>query len=85
VIEEVLFRAYLLKRMLQIHGPNLAIILNSLLFLAAHVNLIEPMAWRAYFTVLGGGLVFGIVFSRYGLVPAILVHAGGNLGYHLTN
>ncbi|MFZ2955592.1 MAG: CPBP family intramembrane glutamic endopeptidase [Candidatus Ozemobacteraceae bacterium] len=74
-LEEVIFRSIVLGGLLQICPRAIAIILQALLFsqwhfhqtsLDSHVNLVVV------------GSLFGVVWCRYGIVGAFLVHCLGN-------
>lgn len=71
VVEEALFRGYLLRVMLRNkYSPLIAIITTSLLFSLSHLSYSNAPA------IFIAGLILGYVaYSYYSIVPAILIHA----------
>ncbi|MDD3716850.1 MAG: type II CAAX endopeptidase family protein [Candidatus Marinimicrobia bacterium] len=71
VVEEALFRGYLLRVMLRNkYSPLIAIITTSLLFSLSHLS------YRNAPAIFVAGLILGYVaYSYYSIVPAILIHS----------
>lgn len=75
IVEEAVFRGYLLRVMLRNkYSPFVAIILSSLLFTFSHLSY-----WNAP-AIFTAGLILGfIAYTFYSIVPAIIIHAIFNL------
>jgi membrane protease YdiL (CAAX protease family) len=69
-VEEFLFRGIILRGLLRAHSPGRAILMSSLLFGAAHLNLYQFVG--AAFM----GLLLGWIYLRFrSVLPCVLLHA----------
>jgi hypothetical protein len=80
VVEELMFRGFLLNALLRYMPIALAAVFSALLFGAAHAS------WSAFAPLAGAGLVLAAVYYRTGALSASMIaHAGFNtigvLGY----
>lgn len=76
IAEEILFRGYMQRRMLQRWSPAVAIGVSTLLFALVHADSLQHII-----AVVPLGLVLGMLAYRTGSVkPGMLVHALHNLG-----
>ena len=71
IVEEILFRGFLLNRWWKKYGAEKAIVLSSIMFALMHVEVI-------------GGIVFGLVLARIyvktkSLIGPIIVHTANNV------
>lgn len=75
VVEESIFRGYLLRVMLRSkYSPFIAILATSLLFTLSHLTYKEAAG------IFIAGLVLGFVaYSYYSIIPAILIHSLFNM------
>ena len=87
ITEEIVFRGFLLNRMLKLMRPWVAIVLNAVAFLVIHFPIwirtgmfVSAFAGFGFLTVTAIGVLFGIMFikSKNLWVPIIL-HASWNL------
>ncbi len=73
VVEEIIFRGIIWYPLERLVSSNFALILTSILFAAAHVDLLHVIA------VFPLGVLFGILRKRTGSIwPAIIAHAANN-------
>jgi uncharacterized protein len=71
IVEEAVFRGYLLRVMLRSkYSPLLAITLSALLFTLAHLNY-----WNAPGIFLAGMILAYIAYTFYSIIPGIIIHA----------
>ena len=86
ITEELFFRNYILRGLLENYKPLLAIILSSLLFAFIHIHIeslffefINFSIHQAYIAVFGG-LISGILFYKSkSIIPSIIFHIFWNL------
>lgn len=89
ILEEVVFRGWILSRLVRRHSNLFAILGSSLLFGLMHIRNIywlEPWALvrMMVFTGLIFGPVAGYVTLRFrSLWPAVILHYVNNLGYYI--
>jgi len=75
VVEEAVFRGYLLRVMFRNkYSPFLAILLSSLLFTFSHLSY-----WNAPAVFLAGMVLGYIAYKFYSIIPCIIIHAVFNL------
>lgn len=73
VVEELIFRGIVWYPLERLVSSNFALILTSILFAAAHVDLLHVIA------VFPLGILFGILRKRTGSIwPAIIAHTANN-------
>ena len=78
VVEELLFRGVITKKLLQCYSPWVAILLSALIFGAVHINPAQVLP--AFFM----GLAFAWLFHQTGsVIPGIVVHVLNNGVYCL--
>lgn len=76
VVEEVVFRGYIQRRLLQRWSPTVAIGVSTLLFAILHLD-----SWQHIVAVIPLGIVTGIAAQRTGSVKSgVLIHAIHNAG-----
>lgn len=85
LLEELIFRGYLLSRLLPPHPAQhdqaRAVVLQALAFSLLHV-VHHPVIWAAM--ILVPGLIFGWIRVRYGsVIPAVGLHVAFNAAYWL--
>ncbi|WP_299626895.1 CPBP family intramembrane glutamic endopeptidase [uncultured Tenacibaculum sp.] len=86
ITEELFFRNYILRELLENYKPTTAIILSSLMFAFIHIPFVSLFyefydfsIHQAYIAVFGG-LVSGILFYKSkSIIPSIIFHAFWNL------
>jgi membrane protease YdiL (CAAX protease family) len=78
VIEELVFRRYLFNQMLSVHSVNWAIVINGLIFTAAHIDLGDLPDYRAICSWFGAGMFFCVVYTYCGYRAAVIAHLIGN-------
>ncbi|MFB9053072.1 lysostaphin resistance A-like protein [Formosa undariae] len=86
ITEELFFRNYILRGLLQNYKPIIAIILSSLMFAFIHIPFISLFyefldfsLHQTYITIFGG-LLSGILFYKSkSIVPSIIFHIFWNL------
>lgn len=81
ILEELVFRAYVLNRLAQRYGEARGLLLSSLVFGILH--------WPHVLSEWYAGMIFGMIFIRYrSLLACILAHASANalmtIGLSLT-
>jgi membrane protease YdiL (CAAX protease family) len=75
VVEEAVFRGYLLRVMLRNkYRPFLAILLSSLIFTFSHLSY-----WNAPAVFLAGMILGYVAYKFYSIIPCIIIHAVFNL------
>ena len=73
VVEELMFRGFLLNALLRYMPIALAAVVSALLFGAAHAS------WSAFAPLAGAGLVLAAIYYRTGaLTASMIAHAGFN-------
>ncbi|MBW6458300.1 MAG: CPBP family intramembrane metalloprotease [FCB group bacterium] len=71
IVEEAVFRGYLLRVMLRSkYSPLLAVTLSALLFMLAHLDY-----WNAPGIFLAGLILGFVAYSFYSIIPCIIIHA----------
>lgn len=86
ITEELFFRNYLLRRLLDDYKPIKAIIISSLLFAFIHIPFaslffdFKDFSLHHAYIVLFGGLIAGILFYKFkSIIPSIIFHIFWNL------
>lgn len=80
IMEELLFRGYILGRLLKRWHPVKAIMVTALLFSAAHLHPLHALG------VLPLGVLLGFITWRCGsVIPAMLLHTANNMSIALTH
>lgn len=86
ITEELFFRNYLLRRLLEKNKPIKAIIISSLLFAFIHIPFVSlffefmDFSFHHAYIALFGGLIAGISFYKSkSIVPSIIFHVFWNL------
>jgi len=71
IVEEAVFRGYLLRVMLRSkYSPLLAVTLSAFLFMLAHLDY-----WNAPGIFLAGLILGFVAYSFYSIIPCIIIHA----------
>lgn len=76
VVEEIVFRGYILKGLRPL-GKNYAIVISALLFTLMHGDVRQVLIPFIF------GLMFGYVAMEYSIWPTILLHIINNGGYNM--
>jgi membrane protease YdiL (CAAX protease family) len=91
ITEELFFRNYLLRRLLEKYKPIKAIIVSSLLFAFIHVPLVSlffefmDFSFHHAYIALFGGLIAGILFYKSkSIIPSIIFHVFWNLTSYIS-
>ena len=86
ITEELFFRNYLLRRLIEKYKPLKAIILSSLLFAFIHVALVSlffefmDFSFHHAYIAMFGGLIAGMLFYKSkSIIPSIIFHIFWNL------
>jgi len=89
--EELFFRNYLLRRLLEKYKPIKAIFISSLLFAFIHIPFVSlffefmDFSFHHAFIALFGGLIAGILFYKSkSIIPPIIFHVFWNLTSYIT-
>ena len=74
IIEEVLFRGILFKKLLEKHSLVFSVVIGGLIFAVMHLNPIQAIA------VLPMGMYLCVMYRQLGsIIPGIFLHASWNL------
>ena len=91
ITEELFFRNYLLRRLIEKHKPMKAIILSSLLFAFIHVPLVSlffefmDFSFHHAYIAMFGGFIAGILFYKSkSIIPSIIFHIFWNLTSYIV-
>ncbi len=91
ITEELFFRNYLLRRLLEKPKPIKAIIISSLLFAFIHVPFVSlffefmDFSFHHAYIALFGGLIAGILFYKSkSIIPSIIFHVFWNLTSYIS-
>ncbi len=80
IAEEVFYRGWIQARLAGVFGQTrggtvLSVVVAAVVFTGQHMTpLTGALAWGYSGLILFGGVAFGWIFSRYGLLAAIIVH-----------
>jgi len=86
IMEELFFRNYLLRRLLEKYGPIVAIIISSFLFAFIHIpfgalfsEMYDLSFHHAYITLFGGAISGILYYKSKSINPSIIFHMFWNL------
>lgn len=90
ITEELLFRNYLLRKLLESYKPIKSIILSSLLFAIVHIQFLSMFFefinfnFHQAYIALFGGLISGLLFYKSkSIIPSIIFHVFWNLASYV--
>ena len=83
LIEELVFRRYLLNEMLRRHSLNVAVIGSAVIFVLGHADLGARWDSRHFCTWFGAGILLGLLYAKVGYWACVLGHALGNVMHQL--
>lgn len=78
-LEELLFRGFLYNILTTKHKPIVAGVLSGLVFAMCHVFLattVTSVGLPILLFILWEGIICGVIGSKYGIIPATIVHGG---------
>jgi membrane protease YdiL (CAAX protease family) len=71
--EELFFRGYALTVLEKKWGPVAGVVLSAVIFAVAHQSVYQ------FFAILPAGIILGLTFRKWGIMPCIVAHAVNNL------
>ena len=90
IIEELFFRNYILRGLMEKYKPSIAIIISSLLFAFIHIPFVflfydfMDFSLHHSYIAMCGGLISGILFYKSkSIIPSIIFHLFWNLTSYL--
>ncbi|TKG87655.1 CPBP family intramembrane metalloprotease [Puteibacter caeruleilacunae] len=83
LIEELLFRGMILPNLLYRYGEFKSVVLTSILYMLAHIDLIG-FNYYNQISVFIMGILYGILLLKYGVFYSILAHVTYNSLWYMT-
>ena len=90
ITEELFFRGFILRGLLENYGAVIAILVSSLLFSSIHIPMDKMIFgydwsfWQVFMTVFGGAVAGFLFYKSKSIIPPILYHMFWNLTAAVT-